>query len=259
MISVIIPYKNSSQWLGRCVKSLTMQQGDFEFIFINDNSEDNGSEIIKTLADNRCVLFDNEHGPGVSGARNTGLDHARGEWITFLDADDEYLPNAYDTFIQVLKTPAEFYQLNHMRYYTTIDKLVLKYDNVGGRYSVNKLPQIWFGVWNKLISKDLIKDVRFNENIQYGEDGLFCFECLAKTKYIQHASRYLTVVKHRFDNKKSLSHIKTADDALKRVREYEDFMMRQPDKEVKCAVIDELGRIWTSSITKKVFVDNKVI
>ena len=117
MITAIVPYKDAERYLGRCLQSLHDQDGAFEFIIVNDGSEDGGTKIAAAYAekDERFVLLDNERGPGVSGARNTGLDHAAGEWITFIDSDDEMLPGAYKTLTSVLKQEANVYQFNHIR------------------------------------------------------------------------------------------------------------------------------------------------
>lgn len=244
MISVIIPYKNAEEFIERCVDSLKAQTGDAEFIMVNDHSTDKGRELIK--ADSRFVLLDNEHKRGVSGARNTGIDHAKGEYITFLDVDDEMMPGAIAALEAVSRTKANIHQVNHMRYYTAIDKLVMKYANQGGWYDLKNPPVCWWGVWNKLLRADFLKDIRFKEGLQYGEDGLFILECLAKDGRIHHAPKHITTVKHRFDNKQSLSHIKKDKDIIKQVKAYEDFLLRQTDPAVKLFVVKELGRLWTS-------------
>ena len=226
LISVIVPFYNSEQWLGRCLASLTMQAGDFEFLIVDDHSTDKSIEVAYEYCnhDSRSRLLTNNSGKGVSGARNTGIDCASGTWVTFLDADDEMLANAHLTFRRIIErdSRANIHQLNHMRYYTAIDKLVLKYANYGGVYGFGKLPDMWFGVWNKLYRADFIKDIRFDEDLQYGEDGLFNIMCLIKDNYIHHAQLDEVAVKHRFDNKESLSHIKTADDIFKYIKKYEE-------------------------------------
>lgn len=221
MISVIVPYWNAEMWIERCVESLKAQEGNFEFLFVNDNSTDKSEKFAKQCADDRFLFFPNMHTKGVSGARNTGLDWAKGQWITFLDVDDEMLPNAYWKFKTELRTPADVYQFNHLRYYTAINKLVLRYANDGGWYSIDHLPQHWFCVWNKLYSAKLVADIRFREGMQYGEDGLFNLECFNKCEGIQHADTEMTTVKHRFDNKQSLSHIKTKEDIYHQMELYE--------------------------------------
>ena len=129
-ISVIVPYHNAAPWLVRCLNSLTDNEGDFEFILVNDRSDDAGPSIVRQYAaiDERFVILDNERGPGVSGARNTGLDICSGDWITFLDADDKYIESAYKTFVRAINANrmAAVIQFNHLRHYSQINKTVLK-------------------------------------------------------------------------------------------------------------------------------------
>lgn len=98
LISVIIPVYNGGEWLRDALKSLQNQTyQDFEAIMVNDGSTDNSGAICTEFADSdarfRLINQDNQ---GVSAARNNGLDHANGEWIAFLDADDALTPDAFE-------------------------------------------------------------------------------------------------------------------------------------------------------------------
>ena len=251
-ISVIVPYHNAAPWLVRCLNSLTDNEGDFEFILVNDRSDDAGPNIVRQYAaiDERFVVLDNERGPGVSGARNTGLDICSGDWVTFLDADDKFTDHAFDTFSRAINANkhAAVIQFNHLRHYKAINKTVLKYTNEAGVYTVNELEnmKVWFGVWNKLFRDEFVKDIRFDERTQYGEDGLFVLECLGRGASIYHAEKQSVVVVHNFENPNSLSRIKKADDLIKQVRLYEEFLFRQERPEVRIAVCKELSRLWAS-------------
>lgn len=246
MISVIVPYWQSEQWLERCLTSLHTQKGDFEFILVDDHSTDCGPRIAERFADldDRFVLLENERRKGVSGARNTGIDHARGEWTTFLDADDEYGPDAYAKFASVIRSGANICQLNHLRYYERNGRAVLRYANAGSEYSLERLPDAWWGVWNKLLRTDFIKEIRFDEDLQYGEDGMFVLECLRADGRIHHAKHSVTVVIHRFDNKGSLSHVKTAEDVIVQIHAYEAFLNKQDTIALKKIVSLELSKLW---------------
>ena len=260
MISVIVPYWNAAKWIGRCVDSLK-QPGDFEFILVNDKSKDDGEQIAREHADDdeRFVFVDNKHKKGASGARNTGIETASGEWITFLDVDDEMLPDAYKTYHAVIREDlnANIHQLNHLRYYPTINKLALKYTNEEGMFDITRLPLMWFGVWNKLFRAEILKDIRYDETLQYGEDGLFILECLAKGEYIHHGRKRETAVQHNFINMQSLSKSKDAKGLLKQVHAYEKFMLRQTDPDVRVAVCKELGRLWDSDVYAKYIGEGK--
>lgn len=254
-ITIIIPYKNEAEYIGLCADSLRRQDGDFEFIFVNDNSSDD--PVFET--DDRFALVDNKHKPGVSGARNTGLDIASGDWISFLDADDELLPNAYKTFCSELEREpdADVHQFNSKRYYSTLNKTVVKYANQAGRYEMPKPPELWFGVWNKLFRAEFLKDIRFDEGIQFGEDGLFVLECFARGAFIQCAEYSSITVLHKFVNKESLSHQKTTADILKQVRKYIGFLKSHKDPELRWFLCEELSRIFDSKHIKKLISEGR--
>lgn len=249
MISVITPYWNAATWIGRCVRSLKENVGDFEFILVNDSSDDDSEKIARTEAtgDGRFVFVNNQNMRGPSGARNTGIEVAAGEWITFIDADDEMLPDAFRIYSETIgQAEANIYQMNHLRYYTAKGVCVLKYWNKGGWYRLGNMPELWFGIWNKIFRAEFLKDVRFNESMTYGEDGMFILECMAKDPRIWHAGKHMTAVMHRFDNKASLSKLKTGKDLIKEVHIYEKFMLKQKDPAMRKFVREEIARLWAS-------------
>ena len=89
-ISVIMPCYNSGRYLAECIDSVLAQTVlDFELILIDDGSSDDTMTIASRYAemDSRVSVYYQENS-GVSAARNLGLMHASGEWITFVDSDD---------------------------------------------------------------------------------------------------------------------------------------------------------------------------
>ena len=254
MISVIVPYMNAAKWIRRCAMSLKRQKGDFEFIMVDDSSTDNGSEILKACADDRFILVNNYHHIGVSGARNCGLDIAKGEWITFLDADDELLPVASEVFGRMAKIDptANIIQANHLRQYAA-PGVVNKYPNRRGIYTLHDLPQQWCMVWNKLYRHEFIEGIIFDTNLQFGEDEMFNMECLARDGRIFHTMTDTVTMLRHFDNKKSLSHIKNRNDILKEARAIEDFIVRQEDPDVRDMAYQRLLWHWNSGTYKKAF------
>lgn len=110
-ISVIVPVYNTSARLDACLDSLLNQmQSGVEIILVDDGSTD-GSLVIEhryqQAHPDKIRLFESAHG-GVSAARNTGLDAARGEWIGFCDSDDTVDPRIYaELYSAALKSGAE--------------------------------------------------------------------------------------------------------------------------------------------------------
>lgn len=95
MISVIIPLYNKEKAIRNTIESVLKQTfEDFELIIVDDGGTDNSAAIAKEIAakDSRIYYYYKQNG-GVSSARNEGLAKAKGEWVVFLDADDEMLPN----------------------------------------------------------------------------------------------------------------------------------------------------------------------
>jgi glycosyltransferase involved in cell wall biosynthesis len=96
LLSIIIPFCNSEKTIGRTLDSLNRMSSESkeltEVIIIDDGSKDRGAKIVESkkegLSPMKLVLIRQEN-QGSAGARNTGLEHSSGEWIFFLDADDE--------------------------------------------------------------------------------------------------------------------------------------------------------------------------
>ena len=90
LVSVVIPVYNVEEFLPHCLNSVTAQSyKNLEIICVNDGSPDNSAEILKSFKerDSRIVII-NQTNQGLSGARNTGIKEAHGEYIMFLDSDD---------------------------------------------------------------------------------------------------------------------------------------------------------------------------
>lgn len=94
LISVIVPVYNVEDYIEKCIRSILNQTYTyFELLIINDGSKDNSFSLAKSFRDRRIRVFDQEN-MGLSAARNKGLENAKGEYITFIDADD-YVSNRY--------------------------------------------------------------------------------------------------------------------------------------------------------------------
>jgi glycosyltransferase involved in cell wall biosynthesis len=98
-VSVIMPAYNAAKYIGEAIDSLLHQSfTDWELILVNDGSSDETLSIAQSYSDPR-IKITSQANQGEAGARNTGLNLATGKYISFLDADDLYLPNALDSFV----------------------------------------------------------------------------------------------------------------------------------------------------------------
>lgn len=100
-VSIIIPTHNRFKMLEGAVRSILDQTyRDYEIIIVDDASSDNTSEILERNDDSRIFYVRHEYRKGGSASRNTGISHARGEYIAFLDDDDEWLPRKLELQIK---------------------------------------------------------------------------------------------------------------------------------------------------------------
>lgn len=186
MVSVIIPVYNGAGTIEKTLRSIAAQSyGDFEVIIVNDGSSDETEQLVSDFAgkDSRFVLISQKNG-GVASARNTGLSHASGKYITFIDADD-ILPE--DAFLHMHQVAAV----------NDADTVVGMYERVDGteahinsrskhlaeksiRVSADDLDMIHtWSLWNKWFDRGIIAEnnIRF-EKRRHLEDAVFLYSYL---------------------------------------------------------------------------------
>ena len=101
-ISIIVPIFNAGPYLAKCIESLLHQPYTaLQIILVNDGSTDDSLSIAQQYAtlDDRIEVY-SQTNQGQSAARNLGLQHATGEWISFIDADDYIDPDFYTYLTQ---------------------------------------------------------------------------------------------------------------------------------------------------------------
>lgn len=102
-ISLVMAAYNRAHTLPRAIDSVLAQDhADWEIIVVDDGSRDDTVDVVARYADARVKLVRHAENRGVTAAKNTGFDHATGEWIATLDSDDELAPGALSTFLRAL-------------------------------------------------------------------------------------------------------------------------------------------------------------
>lgn len=106
--SVVMPVYNGAPYIEKAVRSLLQQTDqDWELVVVDDGSTDATPEILAQFDDARIRVFRQPNG-GEANARNTGLEHTRGAYLAWLDADDEYLPNALEDLADFLDNNPQY-------------------------------------------------------------------------------------------------------------------------------------------------------
>lgn len=200
-ISVVVPTYRPQDYFWECLDSLrtqTIADSDFEVIIVlNGCCEPYKSSIEQWISDREVEnfrLIQTDKG-GVSNARNIALDHAEGEYITFIDDDDfvspSYLKELYDKAsidVVALCYPLSFTDgtKEYQPYLITQDYI----KNEGNSPCEYKKARRFFsGPVYKLIHRDIIGNKRFNTSFQNGEDSIFMFEISDALKYVDFTSK----------------------------------------------------------------------
>lgn len=192
IISIIIPVYNAAKHLHQCIESIIAQtHRDWELILVNDGSKDDSLNICREFAtkDSRIIVIDKLNG-GVSSARNRGLDEARGEWITFVDADDWLDTDALKIYLEALqRTNADIvktgYRFHHPMGITgkAIDKEVVLTDKSDILALLQETGYYAF-VCNMLVSARIARFLRFDEATPWLEDHFFGYECIFRANKV---------------------------------------------------------------------------
>lgn len=102
-ISIIVPVFNVEQYIKECFDSIAAQtyKGDIECIFVDDCGQDDSVAILEQLITEyhgpiQFSIVHHEHNKGLSGARNTGIRQAKGDYLYFLDSDDTITPDCIE-------------------------------------------------------------------------------------------------------------------------------------------------------------------
>jgi glycosyltransferase involved in cell wall biosynthesis len=173
-VSVIIPCYNTAKYLGQAIESVLSQTfGDFEIIVVDDGSTDNTAEITQSFADSRIHYIQHPRNKGLAAARNTGIQHSRGKYICFLDADDYFLPHKLKKQIIFLENYQDYGLVSGG--YLRVDKegnLLKKCEpRVGPIFLEQALAVNPFIVHSTLIRREWIERVGFfDEDLRAGED-----------------------------------------------------------------------------------------
>lgn len=105
LVSIIIPTYNHAHFLGRALQSVLDQSyPHWEALVIDNNSQDNTDDVIKSFSDSRIRLSKIHNHGVIAASRNLGMREARGEWVAFLDSDDCWYPKKLQTIMAAVES-----------------------------------------------------------------------------------------------------------------------------------------------------------
>lgn len=203
MISLIIPVYNKAPFLKRCLDSVAGQINDsVQVIVIDDGSTDESGAICDKYND-KFEIYHTENN-GVSMARNLGLEKAKGEYVSFLDADDLLAENAISYMIAESKSGKNLIQFGQFRCKTIELFTSMPRRSPKGFYNFDFIPKYWVMVWNKIYKMSFLEHskIRFKKGMQFGEDTLFNAECILANGGLYH-SEFNTII-HCLEDENSL-------------------------------------------------------
>ncbi|MFE1046568.1 glycosyltransferase family 2 protein [Streptomyces olivaceus] len=184
-LSVIVPFYNVRQYAPDTLRSLRANaRDDFEFILVDDCSSDGTADLLERAESELpgAVLVRHERNGGLATARNTGIDRARGEYLTFLDGDDWLAPGYYDRLVAAIEDlGCDFVRTDHVQC-TARARLVQRVPH--GRRNVRLNPRdailpahrstsvdyayAWAGVYHRrLVERGLL---HFTDGLRTAED-----------------------------------------------------------------------------------------
>ncbi len=175
-ISVIVPVYNVEKYLSDCLDSIINQTfHDIEIICVNDGSTDSSPSILsKYSAKDSRIQIINQENRGLSGARNSGIKIATGEYTCFVDSDDRIPVYALQTLLQIAESSQSPIVMSERKLNQppseTPEPHWQIHTNVMADFVKNR--HIFSSAWNKLYRTDLIKNHSFIEGI-YFEDWPF--------------------------------------------------------------------------------------
>lgn len=225
MISVVVPVYNVAQYLPDCMNSIFAQNvADMEVILVDDGSTDNSGALCDQYAKKYGnVKVIHQKNAGLSAARNTGIEAAKGEFITFVDSDDMLADGFISTALELAKTyQADFIAFSHVRCKAETQwpmKCLSQSEDYKPRVydeRVQKMQKFLIGTeigttaWAKVYRRELFETIRYPVG-KYHEDVFTTY------KVVDKANRVVTISQVGYLYRKSPNSITTSGFSVKRL------------------------------------------
>ncbi len=222
LVSVIVPTYNREKLIPQAIDSVLAQTyKNWELIIVDDRSTDGTKELVKKYIekDNRIKYILNTHNQGPSGARNQGLEIAKGEYIAFLDSDDVWRKNHLKDAIWFFKNSKVDFIFADCEEKGILQNKIISdcSDLVEFRLSIpHRVIKKDFIIYKKSIFREILKNnfittqttvikkkkinIRFDENLKNGEDGDFWMRFIKKNNNIGYINKVKCTVRVHDNN-----------------------------------------------------------
>jgi len=220
--SIIVPVFQAEKYIDRCVKSVLRQKEDFEVILIDDGSADRSLNKCKLWAkQDRRVRIYSQKNHGVSYTRNEGLKYSKGEYILFLDSDDELPVNTLSIYKKIIELNQEpdiiiggyrtvlcRKELNSFETCFTENVVNVKDNDLCEYFWPLFDKNLLHNIGTKIYKRQILYDnfIQFNSNISIYEDVLFCLKAIKVSQKVS-VIKDIVYIYNIQSNMLSLNHI----------------------------------------------------
>jgi len=179
IFSIIVPTFNRARPLKRCIESIVSQSfKNWELIIVDDGSTDNTQSAVESFKDNRIKYVWQENQER-SAARNYGLELATGEWICFLDSDDEYTPKHLEVLYEGIRTNPDFNVFRTNAQIRTEGNTI----PYPGNWKINKYTDYPVGCFTAAVfKKAALEGIKFEQKYFIHEDQHFFIRVLLQNE-----------------------------------------------------------------------------
>ena len=198
LVSVLVPMYNTQKTIKRCIKSIVKQTyTNLEIVLLDDGSIDNTYNIAKAFADadKRIKLLTKPNEKNLAKTRNYLLENYTGEYVVWVDSDDvlhkKYVEKLYKT---ITKTNADLgivgfnLMFANLPLFRPIKSNIKVFENEKIYSNIILNHRVGFMLWNKIFKHELIKDIRFDPDVKFGEDFAFVYKYLKSVNRVAYCN-----------------------------------------------------------------------
>ena len=219
--TIVIPIFNTPEDLLRnCIESVLNQtEKDIEIILVNDGSTNNAREVCESYSHIKNISIINQENQGVSVARNAGINSATGEWVMFVDPDDELLPDALEILISNTKQTDDIVATCYINRSETEEKLISFFNTEMFFNNEESKKQLYYhflwkvtnlaAPWGKIFRRSFLQanNLSFNPKLRRSQDIVFNLYAVNKCN----SFHYVNIPVYKYNS----THIATFHDSYK--------------------------------------------